>query len=281
MKKKFLLFSLCLAVVLMLSSSAFAANGADWENEKIIATGMGVAPANVRNQEQARMMARRAAMVDAYRQLAEFAQGINIDAETTVKNMVAVNDTVNTKVSAVIKGARIVNERSLAGGGYEVTMEVPLYGVKNSLAAAVITPPKVRESFPSPIPDVTPSVPMGKVAADAPPGRAIGGYTGLIVDCRGLDLSPVMSPVIKNENGAPIYGYRNLDIDRVIAEGMASYTYDIDSAPRAGNNPLIVRAIRLDNHNANPVVSLADANRILIENGATHFLDSIKVVFVR
>ena len=121
----------------------------------------------------------------------------------------------------------------------------------------------------------------GSSAASAPAGSAIGGFTGLIVDCRGLGLKPVMSPVIKNANGQPIYGYKNLDYDKIIANGMAGYAQDIERAGRAGKNPLVVRAIALDNHNSTPVLSTADANRVLIENGATHFLDATNVVFLR
>ena len=40
-------------------------------------------------------------------------------------------------------------------------------------------------------------------------------------------------------------------------------------------------AVSLDNHNGNPVLSIADANRVLIENGATGFLNEARVVFVR
>jgi len=90
-----------------------------------------------------------------------------------------------------------------------------------------------------------------------------------------------MSPVIKNAEGTPIYGYKNLDYDKVITNGMAGYTTDISRAARAGSNPLVVRAVSLDNHNGNPVLSVADANRVLIENGATGFLDSARVVFLR
>ena len=124
-------------------------------------------------------------------------------------------------------------------------------------------------------------MPVGSSAAEAPSGEPIGAYTGLVVDCRGLGLNPVMSPVIKNDNGNPIYGYKNLDIEKVISQGMATYTYDINNVPRAGTNPLVVKAVRLDNHNSNPVLSLPDANRVLIENGATGFLDRTNVVFVR
>ena len=40
-------------------------------------------------------------------------------------------------------------------------------------------------------------------------------------------------------------------------------------------------AVRLDGHKCNPVWSTADANRVLIENAATKFLDNTNVVFVR
>ena len=123
--------------------------------------------------------------------------------------------------------------------------------------------------------------PSGSSAAAAPAGKAVGGFTGLIVDCRGLGLKPVMSPVIRNDNGQPIYGYKNLDSQTVIANGMASYVTDIRRAARAGSNPLVVKAVSLTNHSGDPVISVADANRVLIENGATGFLDRTNVVFLR
>ena len=282
-----------MVAVLMLSSlSAFAAEGVDWSNGSITVTGSGVAPANARSATQARLMARRAAVVDAYRQLAETVKGVNVDSETTIQNMMVVDDITKTKVSAFIQGARIVSEQVIPDGGYEVTMTVSMFGVSNSLASAVMPRPAAVESFPQPVAAVTPSVPasihvdvtvtqQGSSAATAPAGKAIGGYTGLIVDCSGLGLKPVMSPVIKNASGQPIYGYKNLDYDRVVSNGMAGYTSDVHNAVRAGTNPLVVRAIGLDNHNGNPILATADANRVLIENGATGFLDRTAVVFIR
>lgn len=311
------LFMACLmAMTLMVVSaaSAFAAGtGMDWSGDsKITVQGTGVAPTYAVNAVQARMLARRAAVVDAYRQLAEMVKGVNVDSETTVENMMVTSDVTKTKVTALIQGARVVSEQAIDGGGYAVTMEMSVFGASNSLATAVLPTNTVPTSFPAPdasVPASTPSsvqvnvqvtpgtttqqtpattlpsvmVPshQGSSAATAPAGQAIGGYTGLIVDCRGLGLKPVMSPVIKNANGEPIYGYKNLDSATVIANGMASYTTDLSKATRAGSNPLVVKAIGLDNHNGNPILSVADANRVLIENGATGFLDRTNVVFVR
>ena len=277
--------AMCLVVLSAASVLAAPAGGIDWDQAVIRAEGAGVAPTTAYNSVQARLMARRAAIVDAYRQLAEQIKGVNVDATTTVQNMMMTNDTVTTKVSALVQGARIVDEKVLPEGGYSVTLQVPVFGVSNSIASAVLDRPAAYEPFPQPVESVQPSYPIrdntGTSAASTPAGRAIGGYTGLIVDCRGLDLSPVMSPVIKNANGAPIYGYKNLDYDKVVASGMAGYTRDIRNAVRAGSNPLVVQAIGLDNHNSNPILSVADANRVLIENGATGFLNTARVVFVR
>ena len=279
---------LMMALLVMSAASALAA--ANWDSAVVTAEGTGVAPPTAYNSVQARMLARRAAIVDAYRQLAEQIKGVNVDADTTVDNMMVTSDVVRTHVSALVQGARIVDEKVIAEGGYSVTLQVSMFGVSNSLASAVIERPLVKEAFPSlpsttipstSLPSTQPVHGNGSSAAAAPAGRAIGGYTGLIVDCRGLGLKPVMSPVIKNVEGTPIYGYKNLDYDKVISNGMAGYTTDITRAARAGSNPLVVKAVSLDNHNGNPVLSLADANRVLIENGATGFLDNASVVFLR
>ena len=109
---------------------------------------------------------------------------------------------------------------------------------------------------------------------------AKGDYTGLIVDCRGLGLQPVMSPVILNTNGTKIFGHKNLDVDKIVAQGMVDYVTDPQQVARAGDNPLVVKAVELKDFNANPVLSLADSNRVLIENHATKFLKDLKVVFL-
>ena len=260
-----------------------AAEATNWDDGTITVVGMGIAPARTTNQAQARYLARRAAIVDGYRQMAESVNGVNVDSETTVENMMVLSDVTKTKVSAVIRGAKVISERSTPDGGYEVTMQIPLFGLSDSLASAVLPAPATKEAFPAPATGITPSIPSNapSYAASAPSGKAIGGYTGVIIDCRGLGLQPAMSAVIKNEKGQPIYGYKNLDYDMVISKGMLSYATDPGNAPRAGSNPLYLKAIRLDNHNGNAVLSMEDANRLLIENGATGFLDRTAVVFLR
>ena len=286
------IFASLMAIMALIISTAFAAESKiDWSDNYITVTGYGAPPAHSVNASQARMMARRAAIVDGYRQMAEIVNGVQVDSETTVRDMAVENDLIKTKVSGVIRSARIVSEQQV-NGGYEVTMTVPLFGVTGSVASSVLPQNEVKESFPEPsygkstteIP-VTDQPTTGSSAAE-PRGKADfsiqkeGIYTGVIIDCRGLGLKPAMSPVIKNANLESIYGYKNLDYDYVVSHGMAGYARDMSKTSRAGSKPLIVKAQKMIGLGVNPVLSMKDADKILLENQATHFLDQTNVVFL-
>ena len=377
-----ILKSIVLAVLMLaltIGAQNISAAPTQWDGGKIRVEGLGIAPADARGA-QAEALARRAALSDAYRQLAEQINGVNVDATTTVESMMLMNTTVRTHVTALIKGAQIIDESTRRDGSYVVTMEIPVYG-SGSLAstvftrietraawaapesvyapytpvpydttgygtyertqnqgssspilqaamatapsAAVTTPavqtpsaaattptrpthpaatvaptmpaaPVVTPAAPTTPPvavTVTPAAPLTPAAPTAsaapvtpaeivPTGSAVGGYTGVIIDCTGLGLRPAMSPVIKAENGQPIYGYKNLDVDKVVQSGMASYAHSDAEATRAGANPLRLRAVSVD-RSANPVLSAGDANRLLLENSASGFLDATNVVFIR
>ena len=87
-----MLMACVMAMTLMVVSaaSAFAAGtGMDWSGDsKITVQGTGVAPTYAVNAIQARMLARRAAVVDAYRQLAELVKGVNVSATTFVSRSI-------------------------------------------------------------------------------------------------------------------------------------------------------------------------------------------------
>lgn len=267
MKIKMSLLGMLLTAVLLLTGFQTADAAVDYNTRTVRVTGMGAFPPRAVNAAQARMMARRAAVADGYRQLAESIKGVNVDATTTVQDFVTQSDVIQTKVNAVIQGARVVSEQIIPDGGYEVVMEVPLFGV-NSLAEAVIERP--AEIIPFPAPQQTPSVNI----------QVSGGYTGVIIDCRGMNLNFVMSPVVKNSSGTKLYGHQNLDYDMVIRDGMVSYAQDMSQASRAGSNPLVIKAERLDDFNANPVISVSDGSRMLMENQNSGFLSKTAVVFL-
>ena len=75
---------------------------------------------------QQKMMAMRAAQVDAYRNLAEQVQGFRITGGTTVSAFALQSDTVRTYVDAFIRGARVVGVNAVGDGNYQANVELEL-----------------------------------------------------------------------------------------------------------------------------------------------------------
>ena len=256
----------------MTATVAFAAeNGVDWSKGIIRATGLGAGKSSQEiNSGVYRAQAKRAATMDAQRNLAEAVKGVHVTSDSSMKDLELEYDNVRTCVDTIIKGMKEVDIQYFEDGTCQVVLEMPLFGANDSLSTAAFLPVKnePKVDFPKPV---------NKTIVNQ-------NYTGLIIDCRGMNINCVMSPVIKNADGTKIYGHMNLDIDKVISMGMASYAddaYDQISSQRAGKNPLVVKAVRLDDLNANPVISVADADKILAANAHDGFLNNCAVVFVK
>lgn len=89
--------------------------------------GQGVAPSSTISPAQASALAKRAAIADAYRQMAEKVNGVKIEGRDYVRNMVAKRSEVRTCVSALIKNATVVESR-FKDGLFEVEMELRVAG---------------------------------------------------------------------------------------------------------------------------------------------------------
>lgn len=99
---------------------------AEWVPIKVTAKGGGAPPAKAINAAQARLMAERAAKVDALRNLLEQAYGVRITSNTTVRDFITQNDTIRANVDAYIRGARVIDTRYLDDGSVEIEMEITL-----------------------------------------------------------------------------------------------------------------------------------------------------------
>lgn len=93
----------------------------------IRAIGMGVAPEATISPAQALVLAKRAAITDAYRQLGEKMYGIKLNAKDTVKDAIVKNTTIRTHVNAIIRNAEI-QETVYKDGLCQVEMEAKLDG---------------------------------------------------------------------------------------------------------------------------------------------------------
>ncbi|MDQ7042943.1 MAG: LPP20 family lipoprotein [Sulfurimonas sp.] len=93
------------------------------ERMLISVVGQGVAPVNTSSPAQAYALAKRAAVADAYRLIAEKVKGVRIDGQDLIKNMMVKRSTVRTSVAAMVRNANIV-ETTFKEGLCEVEMEI-------------------------------------------------------------------------------------------------------------------------------------------------------------
>jgi len=94
-------------------------------NATIRATGYAViSTQNHRNPSQQRLMAIRASKLDAYRALTEQVYGQQLDATTTVAEMMITSDTFRTRVQGIIYGAVLESITPIGDDTYETTLSL-------------------------------------------------------------------------------------------------------------------------------------------------------------
>jgi len=91
----------------------------------ITAIGQGVVPNSTSNKALAIAMAKRAAIVDGYRALAERVNGVYVEGKDTIRNMAVKRSGVRSQVLAIVQNASVVNG-NFKDGLYEVELEVEL-----------------------------------------------------------------------------------------------------------------------------------------------------------
>lgn len=247
--------------------------------ESIRADGYGIIPSGMPTGA-AKLMARRAAIGDAQRNLLESIQGIAVDSETTIENFMLKSDVIHTKVSGIVKGAVVISESVQNDGTYKVTMSVPMYGVDSIADVAVNA--VVGDKVPVPVPE--PSSAFKPIK-----GSISGGYTGLVINAKGSGLVRTFCPAIYDTNGRAVYGVYNVDKKYAIDYGVVGYAKGEDGwrnvnagTSRAGSNPMVINIVSVRERTVNKcdvVISVEDADRLLAENQRSHFLDKYAVMF--
>ncbi len=244
----------------------------NWTEGIIEAKGIGVPPENLFGKPQARPMALRAAKLDAMRNLLETTKGVRIDSTTTVKNYAVENDIIMSRVEGVIRGAKVVNQEYMSDGTVEVTIQMSLNG---DLAHLILpkdvpegaTKPTDREAMPTPF---------------AKPKSTV--YTGLVVDARGLNAKPAMSPKILDENGQEVYGSAYVSREFAVQQGMSGYAKDMEIArknQRVTDNPMAVKGIKTSGAGRSDII-ISNADAAILKNASENlsFMKKCRVMIV-
>jgi hypothetical protein len=253
---------------------------ADWTpthlpSEAIEVVGVAPYPVRAESRVHARQQARQAAILDAQLQLVEQLHGVHITA-TRRKSNQRIDEDIAAHTEGVLRGARIVAERD-RGDLYEVRMRwTPPSG------AGALPQPERQPALPKPTP-----APPAQTPPARPAPRIAQGYTGVVIDARGLGLQPSMSPRLRDIYGNTLWGNLEIAPEVVIEYGLAGWarTHAELQHPnlraRIGENPLWIRAIRVQGVGRNEVIlDSADAERLLRENAVGGFLERLAVVFL-
>jgi len=243
----------------------------NWSEGYIEALGIGAPPERYIGKPQARPMALRAARVDAYRNLLEVTRGVRVDSTTVVKDFTVESDVIKAQVEGLVKGAKVVNQEYMSDGTVEVTVRMPIAGGFSQ----IIVPRAL---------DKKPETALPPVAPPTPPAVTGVVYTGMVIDARGIQARPAMSPRILDENGKEVYGSMNVDREYAVQQGMSGYARDLTAAqsnPRVTNNPVSLKGVKTEGPGRSDIIiSTADAEKIRSASDNLSFLKKCRVMIV-
>ena len=105
-----------------------------------------------------------------------------------------------------------------------------------------------------------------------------------MIDARGTEISPALSPKVLNEDGDVIYGFADVDRQFSLEQGMIGYLKDIQAArsnERIKDRPFEIKALNSSgNNNSDLVISNADGVRLRQMNREQSFLREARVMVV-
>lgn len=269
----------------------------DWDRGVVIAEGIGAPNLEINNPAVRNAGARRAARMDAARNLLEMIKGVNLSSRTTVRNAIA-DDRIRAHIQGYIKGLRAIGEpRYFSDGSVIVRMEARLFKtIPEELIFQVKSsdfknPPTTQTT--SPPVEITPEKNKTVISPSKSKQQNLDlanqidinqVYTGLIIDARKTDVQPALSPKIFDEHGKEIYGSAYVDREYVLKYGMAGYVKSFEQArenDRVKGKPLEIKALKsIGKNSTDLVVSEKDANALRQIASTQSFLREARVVLV-
>jgi hypothetical protein len=268
----------------------------NWVDGYITAIGHG---ASVKGSlAQARPLARRAAIVDAQRNLLEIIKGVKIDSQTTVENFMVTQDIIKVHVSGVVKGASIskaVEYQMQPDGSLGATVEMRICvnqckGNANSLVQALSLDKKDNAKLPPALPEnltvpVAPAIPpkVSKVYTY----DSTKPVTGIILNLDGRMYERVILPVVvttgEDKNLFTVYSAKSVKPNVIRVHGVVRYADTVDNAKKneyAGNNVMVIPVADINKENL-IIIKMESAKTVqeTLRNG-NDYLGDAKVFIV-
>jgi hypothetical protein len=233
----------------------------NWSTKTVTATGSAAASNKEGSVARARLMAERAARLDALRNIIETIQGLQVSGTRNAADVMS-NGEIKSKIQGMAQGFKVVETKYYNDGSVDVIVSMP---IDENLTNALIEQPKAASQKPR------------KLATDGPEV-----FSGLVVNARGLGLTPSMAPRIVDEAGKPVYGLDVVSDKARQQGGIVSYARTEEVAnERGGEKPLVVKALRIvDKTKTDVVISNADADKLRDPSANLSFLVDGKVVIL-
>ena len=252
----------------------------DWANGVFYAVGFGVPNTKFKSAAQRNYSALVAAEQVAMRNLLRLVETTHLDSETTVQDGMLESDRIRTKIKGKIRHVQMVGApRYMSDGSVNVTMKMQMREVIKVLAED----PKIK-AFSAPHEIQAPQALGSTSTAGSSTSTASGVFTGLLIDARGTEVSPALSPKVLNEDGDVIYGFADVDRQFSLEQGMIGYLKDLQAArsnERIKGRPFEIKALNSSGkNNADLVISNADGLRLRQMNREQSFLREARVMVV-
>jgi hypothetical protein len=277
----------------------------------ITAEGFGFSDANRFSEPQARLMALRAAKIDAQRNLLEVINGVRVTAGTTVKDMMLESDIIGTRVKGMLQGS-FETDSSVAfeDGSWVASVKMAvcmdksdaLCRAKPTLASItqpslVGAPAEARYSVsdlpavaaavlekidaPQNAPESANAAPVQAAATPVPAEDAVANRaTGLILDARALNYTPMLDVRVRTGSGKELYGPGHVPMGSDWLHWAPSIVSANEMADIVGDAPLVMTPESLGEA-TELVISDNDAIKLFTSNTLNgDFLAAGKVVIV-
>jgi len=236
----------------------------NWSVGVLIASGTGKPPERLYNNPQGRSVALREAVNNAREQLLILAQQVRIDSSKRLQVEADKNDAVFNEIKNMVNQAKTIHQAYFTDGSVTVTIQMDMYGGLSQLAL----PAKIRQIDP-----VKPVDPTTARYREHGVGNGVSGidgsrlrYSGLVLDARGLGLTPSLLSEIWDENGDEVFGSAFASREFAVQYGMARYVTDLKAAmahPRVAPKPLVVKGLKSEQSRLTlTVISNSDAAKI-------------------
>ena len=254
----------------------------NWTEGILTATGKGVPPETYHGNPQGSKIALDAAVEKARQQLLALAEQIPIDAQSTVGDLARKNGAVLSELRGMIEKAKVVHHEFVTDGSVTVTVQMSMNGGFSQLTL----PTRIKQI--EPVKPITPaknrSSENGETEITETTDSTPGPYTGMIVDVRGINVTPCMVPRVCDENGQEVFGSAFASREFAVQHGVTRYLSDLGAAtedPRVADRPLILKGLRIGGAGGTDiVVSNTDAARLRSASENLAFLRKCRVLIV-